>query len=90
MGYLVMIYRFSQLYFISMMSGYENEKLIGFVEGKGLLLMGMFMDFGKGKGIFFGQLCSNNIISEDEEFSFMEDVNCENFNGINGKKGFFW
>lgn len=90
MGHPAMTHRPSQLHPISMMSGHENEKPIGFVEGKGLSLMGMSMDFGKGKGISLGQSCSNNTTSEDEEPSFMEDANCENSNGTNGKKGSPW
>lgn len=90
MGHPLMTHQSLELHPLNMMSGIENEQPLGFLEGKGLSLKGMSMDFGKGKGISLGRSPSNNTSSEDEEPSYAEDVNGENCNVSKDKKESPW
>ncbi|KAM7523392.1 hypothetical protein LguiA_013294 [Lonicera macranthoides] len=68
------------------MTGLEDDPSSAFMEGKGVNLKGFSMNFGKGKVVS----PVNNNMSEDDEPSFNEDGNGENFNGGKGKQGSPW
>lgn len=68
MGRPPMTHQPRQLHPIDMMGGVENEQS----------LKGISRDFGKGKGPSLGHSCSNNTSSEEDEMTFVEDVNGEN------------
>lgn len=73
---------------MNMMSGLESDHPpIGLMEAKGSTQKGIAINFGKGKAANVGN--ANNT-SEEDEPSFTEDGNGENFTGVNRKNGFPW
>ncbi|KAL7227157.1 hypothetical protein ACSBR1_022092 [Camellia fascicularis] len=78
---------------ISMISGLENDHSIEFMEAKGSTThKGFPINFGKGKAVVSGNAgnSNNNNTSEEDEPSYTEDGNGENYSGGKGKKGSPW
>lgn len=80
---------------LNMMTGLDDDQSIGFMEVKGLNPKGFSMSFGKGKAaapVNTMKISNNNNTntSEEDEPSYTEDGNDENFNGGKGKKGSPW
>ncbi|KAK9274234.1 hypothetical protein L1049_019048 [Liquidambar formosana] len=73
---------------MNVMNGFENDNHpIGLMEAKGLSSKGIAVNFGKGKAV---SVANTNNTSEEDEPSFTEDGNGENFNGMKGKKVSPW
>ncbi|KAI4322083.1 hypothetical protein L6164_021805 [Bauhinia variegata] len=73
---------------INMMGGLESDRHpIGLMEVKG---SNATLNFGKGKAIAPSNPTNSNDLSEEDEPSYAEDGNCENFDDGKSKKGSPW
>ncbi|KAI4334584.1 hypothetical protein L6164_019256 [Bauhinia variegata] len=73
---------------MNMIGGLESDHHpIGLMEVKG---SNATFNFGKGKAIAPSNPTNSNDPSEEDEPSYAEDGNCENFDGGKGKKGSPW
>ncbi|XAR62339.1 hypothetical protein NMG60_11017065 [Bertholletia excelsa] len=72
--------------------GHENDHSIGFLEAKGSIQKGFPMNSGKRKAVAYANVGNgnNSNTSEEDEPSYTEDGNGENFSGVKGKKGSPW
>ncbi|CAK9136972.1 unnamed protein product [Ilex paraguariensis] len=76
-----------------MMSGLENDHPNSLMEAKASIPKGFSVNVGKGKANALVNIVNSstcNYTSEDDEPSFTDDGNDDNFNGAKGKKGSPW